>query len=152
MSFSKLNIILISLFAIFAFNGCSQYEQALVSNALIGNTTSSYGNPYYYNGYNYGSNRDSYYRRGIQDGCRSRRGNWVKNSYNYRNRYSYRNGWNAGYNQCRRNSYNNYYRQGNRDGCQSAYRHWRKNRYKYNHSSSYRNGWNQGYTRCRRYR
>ncbi len=155
MKFSKLKIMLASLVAIFAFSGCSNYEQALIANALTGSAgaSSSYGNPYHYNGYNYGHNRNNDYRIGIRDGCNSKQGTWRKNSYSYRNNYSYRNGWNAGYNRCRSNNRytGNYYNRGYNDGCYSRrYRGVRKNRSLYNNNRSYRNGWSNGYRSCRR--
>lgn len=149
MKLSKLYLFVASVFAVAIFGGCTAYEQAVVANALTGGA--AYNDPYYYNGYNYGSNRDSNYRNGIEDGCSSKQGTWRKNTYMYNRNYSYRNGWNAGYNQCGSN-YNNSgsYSDGYSDGCWSRrYVGTRKNIYQYNHNYNYRNGWNNGYRDCR---
>lgn len=148
MKISKFYLVVASFFAALVFGGCTAYEQAVVANALTG---AAYNDPYYYNGYNYGANRDSSYRQGIEDGCNSKQGNYRKNTYQYNNNYSYRNGWNAGYNNCRSNNYNNsYYQNGYSDGCWSRrYPGTRKNSYQYKYNSSYRSGWNKGYSDCR---
>lgn len=159
MRFSKLYIVIASLVTTLTFTGCSNYEQALITNAVTGNThSSSYGNPYYYNGYNYGNNRDNYYQYGVKDGCRtSQRGYTVKNNHKWNNYSSYRSGWYAGKRQCRRNYTNNnssrnYYNKGYSDGCYSKkYRGTRKNRSLYDRNrGNYRKGWRNGYRECRR--
>lgn len=151
MKISKFYLVLASLFAVGIFGGCTAYEQAVVANALTGGA--AYGDPYYYNGYNYGANRDTRYRNGVEDGCSSKRGVWRKNTYQYNHYYSYRDGWNAGYNQCNYGGdggYGNNYNNGYSDGCWSRRNvGTRKNSYQYNHNSSYRNGWNNGYYECR---
>lgn len=147
MRLLKLKMMLASLIAVFAFSGCTQYEQALVADTIVGNQ----GSPYYYDGYNYGYNRNTSYQRGVRDGCRSKRGTWRKDRYAYRHNYSYRNGWNAGYNQCRRHYTRNYYNRGYNDGCWSKrHRGIRKNRSLFRNNRSYRRGWNRGYRNCRR--
>lgn len=151
MKFLTLRLFIASLFATIVFTGCTAYEQAVVANTLTGG--SAYNDSYYYDGYNYGNNRDTSYRNGVEDGCSSKRGVWRKNIYQYNNNYSYRNGWNAGYNRCRSNynNYNNnYYSQGYSDGCWSRRNPGtRQNTYQYNRNQSYRNGWNNGYSACR---
>jgi len=153
MRFSKLKMILASLVAVFAFSGCTPQEQALIANSLAGNTGSSYGNSYYYNGHNYGYNRDAYYQNGVRDGCKSRqRGYTVKNRYRWNNYSSYRSGWYAGKRQCRKSyDHRNYYNKGYNDGCWSKrYRGIKKNRNLYNNNRKYRNGWKNGYSNCNR--
>jgi hypothetical protein len=148
MRLVKLKMMLASLVAVFAFSGCTQYEQAVIADALVGS-----GDPYYYDGYNYGYNRNALYRYGITDGCNSRkRGYTIKNRYRWNNYASYRNGWYAGYRQCRVHHYSrNYYNRGYNDGCYSKrHRGIRKNRSLFRNNRSYRRGWNKGYRNCRR--
>ncbi|MBN2721863.1 MAG: hypothetical protein JXQ77_03495 [Campylobacterales bacterium] len=141
MKSTRLYLVVMSVIATFILSGCTPYQ-------LTGGV---YSDSYYYDGYNYGSQRDALYRNGVQDGCSSKKGIWRKNIYQYNNSYSYRSGWNAGYRQCRSSSYNtNYYYEGYSDGCWSSEHHSiRKNTYRYNRYQGYRNGWNNGYRECR---
>ena len=154
MRFKKLLIIIASIVATLSFTGCTPYQEGLATGVVVGAAgASAYSDNYRYEGYNYGINRNDAYRRGVRDGCRSKRqGRTIRNTYQYRNNYSYRSGWRAGYNQCRK-SYDtrNYYNRGYNDGCWSK-RHpgTRKNRNLYRNNRSYKNGWNRGYRNCHR--
>jgi len=150
MNFLKIKALVVVIIGLFVFSGCSQYEQALLADALVNNQPhNQYNDDYYYN---------SYYRDGKLDGCKSRRyGYTVKSSYKWRHYRSYRNGWYRGYDTCRRrvDHGHNYYNKGYRDGCWSKrYHSIRKNRRLYNTNHTYRNGWIKGYRNCRiiRYR
>ena len=111
----------------------------------------AYGDAFYYEGYNYGYNRNESYRIGVRHGCSSKRGTWKRNNYRYNHDYSYRAGWNAGYNQCRKVHTGNYYNMGYNDGCWTKrYRGIRKNQALYDNNRKYRRGWNNGFRECRR--
>lgn len=111
----------------------------------------AYSDAFYYDGYNYGYNRNAAYRTGVRHGCSSKRGTWKKNQYRYNNDRSYRVGWNAGYRNCKRAHTRNFYDRGYSDGCWSKrYRGTRKNHALYNNNRKYRKGWKHGFRDCRR--
>ena len=102
MRLSKLLIIGISIVAALSFIGCTPYEKGLATGVVVGAAgATAYHDNYYYEGYNYGPNRNEMYRRGVRDGCRSSRGRWIKRRYEWNHFPVYREGWSAGYRRCR---------------------------------------------------
>jgi len=102
MKFKRLFVIGAFIVATLSFTGCTPYQEGLATGVVVGAVgTAAYKDNYYYGGYYYGHNRNNAYRQGVRDGCYSRTHRWRKNRHQYRQNYSYRNGWNAGYRRCR---------------------------------------------------
>jgi len=106
MKFTKLLIATVSIASILSLTSCNDYEKGLVTGAVAGavitdsrNTTNT--DHYYYNGYDYGYNRNSTYRLGVRHGCRTANGVYTKNRYKFDNYASYRDGWYSGRRNCR---------------------------------------------------
>jgi len=149
MFISKTKALLLFIGTLFLFSGCSQYEQALLTNALTSQQSyASYPN----SGYTQTSTR-SYYRDGERDGCRSRQYNkTIKSSYKWNQYRTYRDGWREGYRKCHRKTTttrHNYYKRGYDDGCRSkTYGSIRKESRLYRSDRNYRDGWREGYRKC----
>ena len=103
MKFTKLLIATISIASMLSFTSCSDYERGLVAGSVATAviTDSARADHYYYNGYDYGYNRNSTYRLGVRHGCRTANGVYTKNRYKFNNYSSYRDGWYSGRNNCR---------------------------------------------------
>jgi len=57
-------------------------------------------NDYIYKGINFGEDRDVSFKQGVQDGCRTASGTYVKNHEAFNTNRSYRDGWGDGRLQC----------------------------------------------------
>jgi len=68
---------------------------------LSGCTSSSmedmhHGTPYVYQGMHFGYDRDASFKHGVQDGCKTATGEYVKNHELFNNDESYKFGWGEG--------------------------------------------------------
>lgn len=59
------------------------------------------GNHYVYKGHDFGPDRDSDYRTGVVDGCRTTEGDYTKNHALFKTNESYRAGWEHGRLHCK---------------------------------------------------
>lgn len=57
-------------------------------------------NDYFYNGINFGSNKDTSFKQGVQDGCTTTAGDYTKDSNRFKADQSYRVGWADGRLKC----------------------------------------------------
>lgn len=78
------NIILVGMI----FSGCT-------SNSVVPK-----GEVYMYKGMNFGYNRDVNFKQGVQDGCQTASGAYVKNHTLFNNDESYKFGWGEGRIKC----------------------------------------------------
>ena len=77
---------------------------ALVTGLLLSACTSSalpLGEAYIYNGINFGSDRDTSFKHGVRDGCKTADGDYTKDHTQFRNNESYKVGWEDGRLQCK---------------------------------------------------
>ena len=80
---------------------------AIVTGLLLSACTSSSlsmssgGNDYVYNGVNFGSDRNTDFKHGVRDGCRTSDGDYTKNHTLFNNNESYKVGWEDGRLQCK---------------------------------------------------
>ncbi len=56
---------------------------------------------YYHSGIYFGKNFSDYYKRGIEDGCTTAKGDYVKNHKLFNNNDDYNDGWFLGRNRCK---------------------------------------------------
>ncbi len=71
------------------FNACSPNEAPVNEGG------------YYHSGIYFGTNFPSNYKKGIQDGCTTAKGNYKKSHWLFNNNKDYNNGWFLGRNRCR---------------------------------------------------
>ncbi|MEA3492170.1 MAG: hypothetical protein U9R27_09745 [Campylobacterota bacterium] len=69
-------------------------------SACVGQPT-VHKNDFVYNGYNFGANRDTNYKQGVQDGCKTSDGDYTKNHNQFNHNQSYHVGWEHGRIKCK---------------------------------------------------
>lgn len=80
---------------------------ALVIGLLLTACTSSGidsvggGEAYMHKGINFGYDRDTHFKKGVQDACRTAEGYYTKNRELFHNNVSYKTGWEDGRLQCK---------------------------------------------------
>lgn len=80
---------------------------AIVTGLLLSACTSSSlpplagGDTYIYNGVNFGVDRDTSFKHGVRDGCRTSDGDYTKDHNLFNNNESYKVGWEDGRLQCK---------------------------------------------------
>ncbi len=72
----------------------------LVLTACTSSTVTSY-NDYIYRGINFGSDRNTNFKQGVQDACRTADGDYTKDHQRFKTNESYRVGWEDGRLQCK---------------------------------------------------
>jgi len=88
--FKKKTLVLTALVAVLIFSACT-------SSSINSN------NNYFYNGINFGADRDASFKKGVKDACNTANGNYTKNHYMFNNNKSYKDGWEDGRLQCKGN-------------------------------------------------
>jgi len=88
--FKKKTLILTALVTGFIFSACTS------------SSINSYNN-YFYNGINFGSDRDANFKKGVRDACKTADGDYNKDHYMFNNNESYKDGWEDGRLQCKGN-------------------------------------------------
>lgn len=94
----------------FVVSGCFTRHRETVphltpaASAKVGIVASSVerasSDEYFYRGINFGSNRDADFKQGVVDGCKTAKGEFVKNSSKFKNNESYKMGWGSGRIEC----------------------------------------------------
>lgn len=82
--------ILSALFASVVMTGCTSSGVGSVG-----------GETYVHNGINFGYDRDTYFKKGVQDACRTADGYYTKNRELFNSNISYKTGWEDGRLQCK---------------------------------------------------
>ena len=71
---------------------------------LLNACTSSsviHANDYVYQGINFGPDRDAFFKKGVQDACKTADGDYTKDHHLFKTNESYRVGWEDGRLQCK---------------------------------------------------
>ena len=74
---------------------CTSSSLSMSSPSISG------GNDYIYQGINFGSDRDSSFKHGVRDACKTADGDYTKDHNLFNNNESYRVGWEDGRLQCK---------------------------------------------------
>jgi hypothetical protein len=91
--YTKLKLTSIFLTAALFISGCGEAPNL--------NNVSSSNKNFIYNGHNFGSNRNSDYRQGVVDGCKTSNGNYSKNHALFNLKNDYHAGWEHGRLHCK---------------------------------------------------
>ena len=93
MTYTKITLASIFLTGTLFFTGCGKAPN------LDGVSASS--GDFVYRNHNFGSNRDTEYRKGVKDGCRTSDGDYTKNHTLFDAENDYRVGWEHGRMHCK---------------------------------------------------
>jgi hypothetical protein len=93
MTYTKITLASIFLAGTLFFTGCGEAPN------LDGIATSS--GDFVYRNHNFGSNRDTEYRKGVKDGCHTSDGDYRKNHALFNAENGYRVGWEHGRMHCK---------------------------------------------------
>ncbi len=91
MNFTKGTLLAISLTAVLFLSGCVSSESSITAG----------GEDFIYRGHDFGPDRDSEYRKGVMDGCRTSDGEYTKDHVSYKTNESYHDGWEHGRLHCK---------------------------------------------------
>ncbi|WP_294955231.1 hypothetical protein [Sulfurovum sp.] len=91
MRFTKISMLAAGTLAVFLFSGCVSSESSVAPGI----------EDFVYRGHDFGPDRDSDYRRGVMDGCRTTDGDYTKDHGRFKTNESYRAGWEHGRLHCK---------------------------------------------------
>jgi hypothetical protein len=91
MSFKKSTLLVIAVTAAVFLSGCVSSEPSIAPS----------GDAFIYRGHDFGPDRNSEYRQGVMDGCRTSDGDYTKNHAAYETGESYHTGWEDGRLHCK---------------------------------------------------
>jgi hypothetical protein len=80
---------------------------AIATGLLLSSCASSpsvHQNDYVYQGINFGADRNTDFKKGVQDACRTAGGDYTKDHSKFNNNASYKTGWEDGRLQCKGDS------------------------------------------------
>ena len=89
MNLTKLSLLTIAATATFLFTACGGGPNIIDENTFM------------YNGHNFGENRDSNFKQGVRDGCKTSNGEYTKDHAQFNTNQSYHIGWEDGRMNCK---------------------------------------------------
>lgn len=93
MSYNKISLVSIFMTGTIFFSGCGEVPD-------LDSVAASSGD-FVYRNHNFGANRDSEYRKGVKDGCKTSDGDYTKNHALFNTENDYRVGWEHGRLHCK---------------------------------------------------